>query len=247
MRMPGPPPRPVRTSPVAEVAVALLHGARLAAPLAERTGLRVEATEPDDHLEVARRLADELAAENPGGDEVAPLVVGLAAVPWPLLADLHAEGSASLPAYAGVVSWHEVVPLLDALAHAVAPAARAGAHVLFTAPDPGQGLEPGDLVFLREVAERVSDRAGLTNRSIAWQGSTRSPTVVEALEALVAAHGALDVVECPVAPGTQGDPELSAAAERLGVRATALDLGRSTQLDVLTHVVSLVADTEAPS
>ena len=75
------------------LAVALLGGGRLAPALAERTGCTVVATTEEDHLAVAADLG-----------EPDTLVVGLAAVPWPVAVELHAEGSASLPAYTGVVS-----------------------------------------------------------------------------------------------------------------------------------------------
>jgi hypothetical protein len=217
-----------------ELAVALLDGGTLAAPLAERTDVRVEATTLDDHLEVASRL---------GAD--ADLVVGMAAVPWPVAPDLHAEGSATLPAYTGVVSWHALPALLDALADAVAPGARLGAHVLVTAPDPGPDTDPADVLFLREVAEGIAARVALSSRSIAWRGSTRTPTAVDALTSVVDAHGKRDVVECPVAPGTGADAELTAAAERLGARLTCVDLGRGTLLDLLTEVIATVAGYEA--
>lgn len=217
----------------AGLVVALLGGRDLAAPLAERTGLEVVATTEEDHLDVAERLGL-------GG----ALVVGLAAVPWPSAPQLHAEGSASLPAYTGVVSWHALPLLLDRLAQAIAPGARSGAHVLVTAPDPGPDLEPEDAVFLRQVAEGLSERTELPSRSIAWRGTTRTPTAVDALTSLVEAHGRTDVVEVPVAPGTGADPALTAAAERLGVRLTCVDVGRATLLDVLTEVVATVADHE---
>lgn len=218
---------------MADLSVALLDGARLAVPLAERTGVQVVATTPDTHLDVAEALGA-------GGG----LVVGLAPVPWPLHPRLHAEGSARLPAYTGVVSWHHLPALLDALAHAVAPAARGGAHILVTAPDPGSDTEPEDLVFLREVAAGMEARVELPHRSVAWRGTTRSPTAVEALEALVEAHGRLDVAECPVAPGTGADRDLAAAGERVGARVTTADLGRETLLDLLMAVVATVGDHE---
>jgi hypothetical protein len=216
-----------------ELAVALLDGATLAGPLAERTGVPVEATTTDDHLAVAGRL---------GADGA--LVVGVAAVPWPVEPDLHAEGSATLPAYTGVVSWHALPALLDALADAVAPGARTGAHVLVTAPDPGPDTDPADVMFLREVAEGIAERVELPSRSIAWRGSTRTPTAVDALTSVVEAHGRRDVVECPVAPGTGADGALLAAAEQLGARLTCVDLGRGTLLDLLAEVVATVAGYE---
>ncbi|GGI08350.1 hypothetical protein [Egicoccus halophilus] len=218
---------------MAELAVALLGGTALTGPLAERTGATVVGTTPDDHLEVAARL---------GSD--AELVVGMAAVPWPVLPDLHAEGSATLPAYAGVVSWYALPQLADALAQAVANGANAGAHVLVTAPDPGEDVEPQDLMFLREVAAAIEARVDLPHRSIAWRGTTRNPTAVDALTSVVQAHGRRDVVECPVAPGTGADPTLAAAAEALGARLTCVDLGRATQLDLLTTVVQTVAGVD---
>lgn len=220
---------PVTTS----IAVALLGGDALAGPLAERTGRTVVATTEDDHLEVAERLS------GPG-----VLVVGLAAVPWPAAVDLHAAGSASLPAYTGVVSWHALPLLLDRLAQAVAPGATAGAHVLVTSPDPGPDTDPGDVTFLREVAEGIAARVALPSRSIAWRGTTRTPTAVDALTSVVEAHGRRDVVELPVAPGTGPDAVLTAAAERLGARLACVDLGRATLFDVLSAVIGTVAEHE---
>lgn len=217
----------------ADVAVALLGGQDLAGPLSERIGVPVAATDEADHLDVAHRLGL-------GG----ALVVGLATVPWPVLPELHAEGSATLPAYTGVVSWHAMPALLDALAQTAAPAARAGAHLLVTAPDPGAEVPPEDLVFLREVAEGLASRLEPSSRSIAWRGNTRTPTAVDALTSLVEAHDRRDVVEVPVAPGTSADRELAATAEQLGARLVCADLGRATQLDLLTSVVLTVAGHE---
>lgn len=218
---------------MAETAVALLHGASLADPLEARLGVSVVATTEDDHLEEAARL---------GADGA--LVVGLAAQPWPTLPDLHADGSASLDAYTGVVSWHGLPALHDELAQACAPAVVAGAHLLLTAPDPGAETEPGDVAFLREVAEAVAARVEPASRSIAWRGTTREPTAMSALAALVDAHGRRDVVECPVAPGTSADARLQAEAERLGMRLSCADLGVGTQLDLLTRVVRTVCEHE---
>jgi hypothetical protein len=218
---------------MADVAVALLDGAPLAGPLAARTGVAVEPTTVEDHLEVAARL---------GADGA--LVIGLAAVPWPTEPDLHAEGSATLPAYTGVVSWHAMPSLLDVLAEAVAPGARMGAHVLVTAPDPGADTSPDDVTFLREVAEGIAERVELPSRSIAWRGDTRTPTAVDALTSVVEAHGKRDLVECPVAPGTGADAALLATAERLGARLTCVDLGQGSLLDLLAEVVATVAGHE---
>ena len=217
----------------AELAVALLGGDRIAPALSERTGVEVAATDAQDHLEVARAL---------GGS--GRLVMGLADVPWPTLEELHARASTTLPAYTGVVAWHTLPLLLDRLAQAVAPAARAGAHVLVTAPDPGPDRDPEDLVFLREVAEGIAARVELPSRSIAWRGSTREPTAVTALTTVVEAHGRRVVLECPVAPGTGPDPALEAEAERLGARVSCADLGRAARVEMLAAVVDTVATHE---
>lgn len=217
----------------ADIALALLDGHELAPSLAERTGLPVTATTERDHLEVAGRL---------GADGA--LVVGLSPVPWPRGAELHAAGSATLPAYTGVVSWHALADLHDRLAQAIAGGVAADAHVLVTAPDPGPDTDPQDVIFLREVAEALAQRIELPSRSIAWRGGTRTPTAVAAVESLVTSHGRRDILECPVAPGTTADPELEAVAARLGARIGCADLGRATQLDLLTAVVRTVAGHE---
>jgi hypothetical protein len=218
---------------MSDAAIALLGGADLAGPLSERTGVPVAATDAATHLDVAHRLGLSGA-----------LVVGMAGVPWPYLPELHAEGSATLPAYTGVVSWHALPALLDALAQAAAPAAKAGAHVLITAPDPGPDTEPGDVVFLREVAGGIAARIAPPSRSVAWRGTTRTPTAVDALTSLIEAHGHRDIVEVPVAPGMSADDALAATAERLGARLVCADLGRATLLDLLTVVVDTVIGHE---
>ena len=214
-----------------ELAVALLGDPRTAAALEERLGWQVAATSGDDHLDVAAALEAEL-------------IVGLAAVPWPTAEALHAQGSADLGAYTGVVSWHALPALHDRIAEAAAPGVDAGAHLLVTAPDPGPDAEPGDVAFLREVAEALSMRLRPGSRSIAWRGTTRTPTAADALTSLVEAHGRADVVEAPVAPGTSSDPELLALAERLGIRLTCADLGAATRIELLAEVVRTVAGHE---
>lgn len=221
---------------VTEVAVVLLDGERLADALAARTGVPVVPSTVADHLEVAAEIGRR-----------ADLVVGLATVPWPQQPDLHAEGSARLPAYAGVVSWHALPLLLDALAVAVEPAARRGAHVLLTAPDPGPDTAAEDVVFLREVAEGVAERVPMPSRSIAWRGRTRTPSAQDALVSLAGAHERRDVLECPVAPGTAADPALEATAAELGLRFTCADVGRGVLLDALSEVVRTVAGHEGSS
>lgn len=212
-----------------EVVVALLGGAGIAEALAGRVRVPVIPTRPEDHLARAEHEAARGA-----------LVVGMSVTPWPAHAELHARASAELPAYTGVVSWHALPALLDRLAQAVAPGARGGAHVLVTAPDPGPHLAHDEAAFLPQVAEGISGRVGLPHRSIAWRGSTRQPTALDALTSLVEAHDRRDIVEVPVAPGTTADPALLEAAERLGARLTCVDLGRATQLDLLAEVVRTV-------
>lgn len=213
------------------IAVALLGDQRAAAALERRLEWRVVETTEADHLDVAAGLD-------------ADLVVGLSVVPWPTAEALHARGSAELGAYTGVVSWHALSALHDRLAEAAAPGVRGGAHLLVTAPDPGPDAEPGDVAFLREVAEAVAGRVQPTSRSIAWRGSTRTPTAAEALRSLVEAHGRTDVVETPVAPGDPADPELQGVAEQLGMRLTCVDLGAAARIELLAEVVRTVAGHE---
>lgn len=216
-----------------DLTVVLLDGAAIAKDLTVRLGAQVLATRADDHLQIAAKAID-------GGASV----VGLSAVPWPRFADLHEQGSRELHAYTGVVSWHGLPALLDRLAEAIGPGVRQGAHVLVTAPDPGPALAPEDATFLPQMAEGINHRVPMTRRSIAWRGTTRKPTALDALVSLVDAHDRRDILEVPVAPGTGADPALLEEADRLGARLTCVDLGRSTQLDLLADVVRTVVDHE---
>ncbi len=218
---------------MADLAVAVLEGRPVVAELQSRLGVPVRHTTPGDHLGVATELAEQ--AEH---------VVGVAAVPWPSWPDLHARCSEVLEGYTGVVSWHGLPTLADRLAEVAAPGVTAGAHLLVTAPDPGPETDPEDLMFLRELAESLESRLAPRSRSIAWRGSTRPPTAVDALRTVVESHGHRDVVECPVAPGTGADPALVARAEELGARMTCVDLGRGTLVDLLAEVVGTVARHE---
>lgn len=221
---------------MAEVALALLGGARdpqLVAALAGRVTGAVAATTRDDHP----RVVAELAADH-------DLVIGAARTPWPQHADLHALVGAEHPTYRGVVSWHGLPRLLEALAQAAAPGAAGGAHLLVTAPDPGADAAPEELTFLREVAEAVAAQVAGTTTSIAWRGTTRTPTAVDALTSVVTVHGHRDVVEVPVAPASAPDPQLLRVADELGARLTSVDLARSVLVDALTSVVATVADAE---
>lgn len=218
---------------MAELAVVVLDGHAVTGPLRNRLGAEVFASTEADHLEVASELADR-----------ADHVVGLSMVPWPRAADVHARGSADLPAYTGVVSWHALPVLADRLAEVAAPGVAAGAHLLVTAPDPGPLTSAEDLTFLREVAEALESRLSPRSRSIAWRGATRQPAAAQALRTVVESHGHRDVVECPVAPGTTADPALLEVAEELGARLSCVDLGRDTLVDLLAEVVGTVVDHE---
>lgn len=218
----------------ARVTVALLDGARTAGPLAQRSGRVVVATSRDDHVTTVRRLAAE------GAD----LVVGVAPTPWPQQADLHALTADVEPAYRGVVAWHNLPLLSEALAQAAVNGVRAGAHLLVTAPDPGPEATPEELTFLREVAEQVAERTAATARSIAWRGTSRTPTAVDALTSVLTVHGRRDVVEVPIAPGTTADPALLAVADEHGARLTTIDLAASFVLEALTAVVATVVEVE---
>ncbi len=210
----------------------------LVGPLSDRLGLTVSATTPEDHLEVAAGTAG--AGRG---------VIGLSARPWPSSAELHAAASEQVPGYAGVVGWHGLPALHDHLAAAVTPGAAAGAHVLVTAPDPGreatpEQVTPEQVTFLREVAQAIAARVALPSRSVAWRGTTRTPTAVHAVATVVEAHGRTDIVECPVAPGLGHDPAVQAAAAAAGARLTCVDLGRDVLVGLLAEVVATVAANE---
>jgi hypothetical protein len=225
------PPDPARTG------VAVLDGGRIAGLLAERSGHRVVATSPDDHARTVRQLAD-------GGLD---LVVGVARTPWPQHAGLHADVADEVVVYRGVVAWHGLPSLSEALAQAAVNGVRAGAHLLVTAPDPGPAAAPEEVTFLREVAEQVAERTGASSRSIAWRGTTRTPTAVDALTSVLTVHGRRDVIEVPVAPGTPADPALLAVAEAHGGRLTTIDLAASFVVDALAAVAATVARAELPA
>lgn len=224
-------------SPVAEVALALLDGGRdrtVVAALAGRITGEVVATTRDDHLRRVRELA-----------EHHDLVVGVARTPWPQHADLHTLVGAEVARYRGVVAWHGLPALLEALAQAAANGAQAGAHLLVTAPDPGDQATPEELTFLREVAEGIAAQVDPGARTtIAWRGRTRTPTAADALTSIVTVHGRRDVVEIPVAPASAPDVQLLEVAEQLGARLTSVDTSRQLLVDALTAVVTTVAEAE---
>ena len=109
------------------------------------------------------------------------------------------------------------------------------------------------MTFLREVAEGVtarvagnapSARTRSALGSIAWRGTTRTPTAVDALTAVLTVHGHRDVVEVPVAPGTGTDPALLAVAEQHGARLTTVDVSTAVLVTSLATVVDTVVDHE---
>jgi hypothetical protein len=221
---------------VGDVAVALLDGGRLAGDVSGRTGATVVATTRDDHVGVVQQLAAEHV-----------LVIGVARTPWPQHADLHEVTGSAVSSYRGVVAWHGLPRLLDELAQAAANGAAAGAHLLVTAPDPGPEAAPEELTFLREVAEGVTARLESDpSRSIAWRGTTRTPTAADALTSVVTAHERRDVVEVPVAPGSGVDTTLLTVAEELGARLTTVDLAAARLVDALADVVDTVVAHELP-
>ena len=130
------------------------------------------------------------------------------------------------------------------------------AHVLFTAPSlPAAIVQHGDRypMMLRETAAAVSERLGLTRRTIAWHGAPAGdetwlrPDIGHVLETLATAHGVDTVVCCPVgrvadvpALVEDLDREAAARADTLGIRfvrvPTAAASGRL--LEVLADVVT---------
>lgn len=219
-----------------ELAIALLDGADGAAigdALADAARATVTFTTPGDHLAA---VAD-LAADH-------DLVVGLARTPWPQHAEVHEDAGRATARYRGVVAWHGLPTLLDALAQAAAPGAKLGAHLLVTAPDPGPDATPDELTFLREVAEQVAARVDDTSTSIAWRGGSRTPTAVDALTSVLTVHGKRDVVEVPVAPGTGSDRSLLDVAEAHGARLTTVDVSTSILVDALAAVAATVVAHE---
>lgn len=220
---------------MADVAAALLGdgGAAVGDALAAAAGATVVGTTRDDHVAVVTELARDH-----------DLVVGMTRTPWPQHADLHEATGGAVSAYRGVVAWHALPRLLEALAQAAAPGAKAGAHLLVTAPDPGPDASPEELTFLREVAEGVAARVDDTSTSIAWRGGSRTPTAVDALTSVLTVHGRRDVVEVPVAPGTAVDASLLAVAEEHGARLTTVDVSTGVLVDCLAAVVATVREHE---
>lgn len=213
--------------------VVLLDGEAYASSLADTLNLPVVSAQVDTFdADVARATGD------------ARYVIGLSAWPWLAHAATHTELSQRFAQYRGVGSWYGLPQLADLLAGVLAPAVNADAHVLFTAPDPGDDASADTLTFLPRLAEQVTRQVNPRSRSIAWQGHSRKPSVIDAIDALVAAHDVSHIVECPVVPGVAGDARLREQAEQRQLGYTAVDLGVASRVGMLATVVNMVADTE---
>lgn len=183
------------------------------------------------------------------------LAVGVAAHPGPLVSASHdtarqALHGSGIPYYA-VETWHRHPAWTGAIAAAITTARarlrEPDPHILFTAAgpgDPGAAAAAGaaaapHAVWLREVAEEVSDDLGLTRRSIAWTGVGAAPTVGAALAALRQAGVERTVVRCPADPFDHAAGEVDAAA-----RAHRLDVVHArVAADALVHALAGVVRT----
>jgi hypothetical protein len=172
-------------------------------------------------------------------------VVGVDAAPWPVRDDRHRRARATLEGaglpYYAVESWHLLPRWTEALAAAVEQGrADTDTHVLFTAPGPTTDVHPDTVVFLREVAEAVTERlGGLTRRSIGWSEGLAKPDAHAALLALVEAHQRTDIVHCPVGPRPDTAP-VHAAASTLGVQVIDAVASPSAHVAALADVVQTV-------
>lgn len=215
---------------MADLAIVLHGTAGLAEELAARTGATV--VTPDRAAEVA----------------AAGAVVGVGAEPWPSFVAPHErvrETVAPAPYYA-VQAWHQHPAYLQALSDALArPLEHApeDTHVLFTAPGPAQEPEPGDVVFLREVAEAISDHLDLKRRSIAWVGGAARPTTETVLATLVEAHERTTVLRCSLDP--LGRPDgVHAEASAVGIDLAEVRLSPEVLPGILAEVVATVTGHE---
>ena len=215
------------------MAVVLFDGEQFVAPLADTLGVPVHAVSPDTVTDTVTGLASDTSR-----------IICVSAWPWPAHQALHDKLSEQVAAYRGVVSWHQLPGLARALADVLGGAVRNQAHVLFTSPDPGRDAPPETLMFLPQLAEQVSQLVALPGRSIAWRGTSRKPSSLEALNALIDAHDVATIVECPVVPAVAGDETLRAHAESRGVRFIACDLGVSTRVGLLQQVIQTVEQAE---
>jgi hypothetical protein len=182
--------------------------------------------------------------------EVAGVVVGLGAWPFPGLAARHDASRDALGdvPYWAVETWHGLPAFHDALAAALggvrAGARPVGARVLLTAPDVViRTLPPEHRVVLRDVAEALQARTG-TRPTIAVDRSPASgavtPTAVDALTSLVEAHGATTVVRCSLVPGDGPDEAVTSTASSLGIGLDDVAIDAAAHVAVLLEVVGTV-------
>lgn len=197
-------------------------------------------------LPVCAATADTFVAEVANQSAAGARVIGLSAWPWLAHDDAHATLATTYPHYRGVGSWYGLPQLATLLADVLGPAVSADAHVLFTAPDPGADASAETLAFLPRLADEVTRNVQPKGRSIAWQGQSRQPSAVQALDALIDAHNVTRVVECPVVPAQGGDASLRAHAETRQVAFTAVDVGVASRAGMLAQVVRTVIANEWP-
>lgn len=210
-----------------DVAVVLHGPEHVAAALAAHTGRSV-------------RLPSSAAAL-----PAASAVVGVATAPWPGFQAAHEqvrELLAPTPYYA-IQAWHRHPAYLSAMAAAVTVGLEAvgdDIHVVFTAPGPGPDAAPGELVFLREVAEAVSTRLRLTRRSIAWVGGETGPSMRTALSALAEAHGQRTVLRASLDTSNRDD-DVHAEAAEVGIELHEARIRPGSLPALLGEVVETVA------
>ena len=183
--------------------------------------------------------------------EVAEVVVGLGALPFPGLAARHdatRDALGDLP-YWAVETWHGLPAHAEALAAAVTPVLTStpgDPHVLVTAPDVViRPLPPEHRVVLRDVAAALAERLGrrptvAVDRSPATGGVT--PTAVGTLGTLVDAHGATAVVRCSLVPADDPDPALVEEAAARGVTLRDVSLDRATHVRLLLDAAATVLE-----
>ncbi len=175
--------------------------------------------------------------------EVAEVVIGLGAAPWPGWSIRHAAAHDALGdvPYWAVETWHGLPALHEHLVAAVGERWQDGTRVLLTAPDDAiRDLPPEQRVVLRDVAEALH---GLTDARpvIAVDRSPDegavTPTAVTTVTTLAEAHDADRVVRVSLAPGDGPDPAVAAAAFASGIQLSDVTLHRDDQVALLLDVV----------
>ena len=175
--------------------------------------------------------------------EVAEVVIGLGAAPWPGWSVRHAvthDALGEVP-YWAVETWHGLPALHDHLVAAVGDRWHDGSRVLLTAPDAAvRELPPEQRVVLRDVAEALHERTGqrpviAVDRSP--EDGAVTPTAVTTVTTLAEAHGADRVVRVSLAPGDGPDPAVAAAAFASGIQLSDVTLHRDDQVTLLLDAV----------